>query len=211
MNVKNELQNIVSGDATVKFGENIQAIIEYLRREKKTISGIEKAKFFKEQETKFLIQYVNNNSFWFNSLDESKYIGEGAEQKVFEFEDTFFVIKLNDSIFFESWEDYLVSLLLHNFFFPQLAYELLGFSMYENRFTSVVKQRYTKSNEPTNLIHVKDFLEANGFVNKKNNDYLHPDLGIILEDLHDENVLTIDGSLQFIDTIFYLTPSFYEN
>ena len=35
MNVKNELQNIVSGDATVKFGVNIQVIIEYLEEKRK--------------------------------------------------------------------------------------------------------------------------------------------------------------------------------
>jgi hypothetical protein len=44
----------------------------------------------------------------------------------------------------------------------------------------------------------------------KYNDYYHPELGIIIEDLHDENVLTEEGVLQFIDTIFYLTPSFFE-
>ena len=32
-------------------------------------------------------------------------------------------------------------------------------------------------------------------------------MGIILEDLHDENVLTNQGALFFIDTIFYLMPS----
>ena len=32
----------------------------------------------------------------------------------------------------------------------------------------------------------------------------HADLGIILEDLHDENVLTQDGILYFIDTVFYI-------
>lgn len=51
---------------------------------------------------------------------------------------------------------------------------------------------------------------ANGFVNTKNNDYHHPDLGIILEDLHDENVLTKGGVLQFVDTVFYITDKFYE-
>jgi hypothetical protein len=44
---------------------------------------------------------------------------------------------------------------------------------------------------------------ANGFENTRNHDYFHPDLGIILEDLHDENVLTQDGILYFIDTVFY--------
>jgi len=38
----------------------------------------------------------------------------------------------------------------------------------------------------------------------RNNDYFNPKLGIILEDLHDENVLTNNGILYFIDTVFYL-------
>lgn len=36
------------------------------------------------------------------------------------------------------------------------------------------------------------------------------ELGIILEDLHDENVLTQDGTLKFIDTVFYITEQFYK-
>lgn len=51
---------------------------------------------------------------------------------------------------------------------------------------------------------------VNGFLNTKNNDYYNPDLGIILEDLHDENVLTENGILQFIDTVFYIKENFYE-
>jgi len=48
------------------------------------------------------------------------------------------------------------------------------------------------------------FLENNGFMLQRNNDYTHPTLGIILEDLHDENVLTSQEVLFFIDTVFYL-------
>ena len=57
---------------------------------------------------------------------------------------------------------------------------------------------------------IKHFLTSNGFVNTRNNDYLHSELGIILEDLHDENVLTYQGNLFFIDTVFYLTEQFYQ-
>ncbi len=49
----------------------------------------------------------------------------------------------------------------------------------------------------------------NGFLNSRNNDYFNPELGLILEDLHDENVLTNDGTLLFIDTVFYITEEFY--
>lgn len=91
-----------------------------------------------------------------------------------------------------------------------MAYELLGFYHSDDNLCAVVKQPFVKSTEITNLNNVKEFLAENGFINKKDNDYYHPDLGIILEDLHDENVLTEEGSLQFIDTVFFLMPSFFE-
>lgn len=61
----------------------------------------------------------------------------------------------------------------------------------------------------TDLSQVKIFLTENGFVNNRNNDYYNPELGIILEDLHDENVLTRNGILYFIDTVFYLKEKFW--
>jgi preprotein translocase subunit SecA len=206
---KNELQNVISGNAEVKHGKIIQTIANFLRREKVAIQKSEKSEFFKIQETEILVDFIDLNNLWVNYIDESKYIGEGAEQKVYEFSDPKFVLKTNDSIFYEYWIDYFHSLLLHNFFFPQLAYELLGFYK-SNTLYAVVKQPFVVSTENTNLENVKVFLSVNGFVNRKNNDYYNPDLGIIVEDLHDENVLTEDGSLQFIDTIFYLTPAFFE-
>ena len=69
---------------------------------------------------------------------------------------------------------------------------------------AVVKQPFVKANQRTDLAKVKEFMHANGFLNTKNNDYYNPDLGIILEDLHDENVLTQNEVLYFIDTVFYL-------
>ena len=209
MSLKHELQSIISGDGSVRNGKTIQAITSYLRRKKKTVQGTPKAKFLKEQETQVLIEFIEAKHFWYDDLDESKYIGEGAEQKVYEFSDPRFILKLNDSIFYEFWEDYLNSLLLHNYFFPHLAYELLGFNK-SDKLYAIVKQPFVRSTESTDLKNVKEFLSSNGFINKKANDYYHLGLGIIIEDLHDENVLTEDGSLQFIDTVFFLMPSFYE-
>lgn len=100
-------------------------------------------------------------------------------------------------------------MLLHNYFFPRLAYELVGFHK-EEKLYAVVKQRFVVANQITNLDNVKELLAANGFINRKANDYFNPDLGIILEDLHDENVLTNSGYLYFIDTVFYTTPEFYQ-
>ncbi len=210
MSVKDELQNIISGNGPVRHGKIIQTITGYLRGKKEAIPESEKAKFDKEQETKILIEFVESHQLWHRDIDQSKYIGEGAEQKIYESSDSGFVLKVNDSVFYEFWQDYFNNLLIHNYFFPRLAYELVGFHMVAGKLYVVVKQLFARSTESTNLEHVKDFLTTNGFINKKNNDYYHPTLGIIVEDLHDENVLTEEGSLQFIDTVFYLMPLFFD-
>lgn len=75
---------------------------------------------------------------------------------------------------------------------------------------AVVEQKFVESDSVTELENVKRFLTSNGFANTRNNDYLNPDLGIILKDLHDENVLTFQGNLFFIDTVFYITEQFYK-
>ena len=72
-----------------------------------------------------------------------------------------------------------------------------------------MKQRFIKATETVNLNQVKDFLEFNSFRNIRNNDYLNEELGLIFEDLHDENVISREGILYFIDTIFYTTEKFY--
>ena len=65
--------------------------------------------------------------------------------------------------------------------------------------------------QETDLNKVKAFLESNGFFNNRNNDYVNIKLGIILEDLHDENVLTKNDVLYFIDTVFYITKEFWSD
>ena len=75
---------------------------------------------------------------------------------------------------------------------------------------AIVKQIFVQTGPATNLDNVREFLVANGFVHRKANDYFHPEIKIILEDLHDENVLTTEGCLMFIDTVFYLMPDFWD-
>jgi hypothetical protein len=120
------------------------------------------------------------------------------------------VLKINSGIFYLSWLDYFHSLLLHNFFFPSTAYQFLGFCKNSEDIFALVEQPYIKATEATNPELVRVFLESNGLINQRNQDYKHEELGIILEDLHEENVLTNDSTLFFIDTIFYLDNSFFD-
>jgi hypothetical protein len=207
--MKHELQNIISGKSQVRYGDTIQTISSYLRKGKSSSETIKSSKSIKSEEATLLKQFCNQNSFWFNAIDINAFVSSGAEQKVYLY-NKHKVIKLNDSIYYETWLDYFNNLLLNNFFFPDTAYQLIGFYEQDDVLYAVVEQKFVESDSQTKLENVNRFLTSNGFVNIRNNDYYHPEIGIILEDLHDENVLTFKENLFFIDTVFYLTEQFYK-
>jgi hypothetical protein len=209
MNVKHELQSIVSGIGNHAATNLICAAAHYLRESKETSRISQESELTKEKEAEKLISWINQNRLWFTTHDESRFIGSGAEQRVYLHQDERYVYKLNDSIFYQYWADYFHSLLIHNYFFPETSYELIGFHQMGKTLYSVVKQPFIEITEITNVESVKDFLDKNGFQLKKNNDYFSTELGVILEDLHDENVLTNNGIPFFIDTVFYLDASFF--
>jgi hypothetical protein len=201
--VNDEIQHILSGKSQVKHGDFIQTIISFLRRSEATSDLVKEDKHFKEKETKSLIEFIQLNNLWVENLNLENYISQGAEQKVY-LKDDKSVLKLNDSIYYTSWIDYLNNLLLNNYFFSDTAYQLLGFYKSDTILYAVVEQPFVKATEKTNLDLVKQFMLSNGFENTRNNDYINKNYGIILEDLHDENVLTQNGFLFFIDTVFYI-------
>lgn len=206
--LKHELRNIISGKSQVSYGALIQSIASYLDNGSQSSIEIESSKQIREQEKKKLESFVTERNLWIKDIDFSQYVSEGAEQRVY-LKDAEHVLKLNDAIYYSSWTDYFYNLLLHNFFFPDTAYELIGFTNESGKLYAVVKQSFVIITQETDLHKVKSFLEANGFINNRNNDYFNPDLGIILEDLHDENVLTKNEVLYFIDTVFYITKEFW--
>jgi len=206
-----ELQEIIQGYGQVSQGRAIQAATQYLKRTKST-SALVTTGGEKTEETNRLKKYVTEKNLWIPKIDLKPYVTQGAEQKVYISDDGKYVIKTNDVIFYSSWEDYLNNLLLHNYFFPATAYELIGFNEDNGVVSSVVKQLLVKPTDITDLKNVEDFLNYNGFTknNPNKQDYRNDELGLILEDLHDENVLTKNELLYFIDTVFYITPDFYK-
>ena len=202
--LKDELQNIIHGKSGISKISLIQTITSYLRASQKSGTLVKNDKHYKQEETKKLIDYCNKNNLWADDkINFDLFISEGAEQKVYIKNDKT-VFKLNDSIYYSSWEDYFINLSLNNYFFPDTSYLLVGFCMVDETLYALVEQPFVKANQPTDLSLVKEFMLANRFVNTRNHDYFNSDLGIILEDLHDENVLTQDGLLYFIDTVFYI-------
>ena len=125
-NIKDELQRILQGKSNVSYGKSIQAITSYLRKSQETSTMATGNKQNKTEETEELIKYINQHQLWNCDIDFSTFLSEGAEQRVY-IHSNKKVYKLNDSIYYLSWVDYLNNLLLNNYFFPDTAYNLIGF------------------------------------------------------------------------------------
>ena len=208
--IKNELQNIIIGNGQIGDECLIKKAQIYLGGNEIPSFQNSKIQPVKSEEERSLIHFIESNALFYEEpVQDQNFIGEGAEQKVYRLNDVS-LIKLNDTIFYEFWRDYFNSLLIHNYFFESTKYELLGFKLIDETLFAVVKQKFIYSTEPVDLELVRGFLEFNHFTNIRNNDYRNETLGLIFEDLHDENIISQDGILFFIDTIFYLTENFYK-
>jgi hypothetical protein len=208
-NVKDELQHIVLGDEPIGQASQIKKVQRFLSSNAETSVGTEKQQQFKAEETTALLIFAQQQGLSYTgTILESDFISEGAEQRVYRLNGTQ-VIKTNAGAFYECWLDYFNNLLIHNYFFPATAYTFLGFKLIDDALNAVVMQEFIETSEPTDLNIVRAFLEFNQFRNNRNNDYINIELGLILEDIHDENVLFANEVLFFVDTVFYLTPNFY--
>jgi Serine/Threonine/Tyrosine Kinase found in polyvalent proteins len=107
------------------------------------------------------------------------------------------VVKINDAIYYATWLEYFNSMLLHNLIFKDTAYQFLGFIDFDNVLHAVVKQPFIIADVQAALYDIRDFLEYNGFKNTRRHDYFNKTYGLILEDMHDENVIIKSEKLFF--------------
>jgi len=156
--IKDELQNILQGKSKVSHGELIQTITSYLRGSESTGALAKTDKHIKCEEEKRLIDFISENKLWINEINLELYLSEGAEQKVY-LKDEDEVYKLNDSIYYSSWLDYFYNLLLNNYFFPDTAYNLIGFYKIGNILYAQVEQNYIKTNQKNRFRKCKNFYD----------------------------------------------------
>lgn len=133
-----------------------------------------------------------------------RYIGAGAEQKVYLKEDGLTVVKVNKGRFHGNWLEYFNRLLFHAFLFPATKYTTVGFTEDEGSFAVITEQPFAILNQGASRETVESYLNGHGFTRMKNDDYYSKTMGVKLEDLHDENVfLDEEGNILFIDPVIF--------
>ena len=147
--MRDDIQHILSGKSQVKHHHLIQTTCSYLKGSQGASSMAKDQQQHKEEETKSLIQFAEKNHLWVD-IDIDLYVSQGAEQKVY-LKNGLTVLKLNDAIYYASWVDYFHNLLLNNLFFPDTAFQLLGFYKDSSILYAVVEQPFVKELTSTDL------------------------------------------------------------
>lgn len=159
----------------------------------------------KEGQATALKEWAVASGCWLREPPPAKqYLTRGGEALIYQDSDRRHVIKLNNAVYYATWLEYLDSIALHNILFPDTAYTLTAFTEVDGELFAVLRQPFIVTQEQAELQDIQAWLEHNGFERTRRNDYRHRQLGLILEDMHDENVLAAHGLLFFIDTVFYI-------
>lgn len=205
---RKKIKNITKGIIIEGVPDNCTAVRNFLCAGFATSTTVktdfEGKTIIKEKQASLLEIYSSENNLWVTDLPgEDRYLTRGGEARVYLDPDNRNVIKLNDTVYYATWLEFFNSILLHNLIFENTAYIFLGFIKINGVLHAVLKQPFITSDAQVDLDDIKKLLNFNGFENTKRQDYVNNELGLILEDMHDENVIVNSETLFFIDTVFY--------
>ena len=114
------------------------------------------------------------------------------------------VFKRNNLSFHLSYADFFDRLALHNLIFPGAPLSFEGFVERQNGLWPIMSQPAVRARQGASRAEVEVFMHRLGFKRIKYDDYRHPE-GILVEDLHDENVfIDEEGEVVVIDPVIYL-------
>lgn len=206
---KRKLQDIIRGAQIDWQKNNCTSAHNFLCRSFRTNTKVKKdfdrQTAIKKEQSELLKIFITNQNLWtLHPPPNNRFLTQGGEAEIYFLPEHQQVLKLNDAIYYANWLDFFNSILIHNLLFEETCYKLEGFIKIESGLQAVLKQTFIISDNPVDLNKVKAFLEYNGFKNTRRNDYYNKELGLILEDIHDENVIMNSGLMFFIDTVFYI-------
>lgn len=214
--VRSKLQHIIQGTLIPEQTDTCTAIRNQLCTSFSTSTTVKKdfegKSIIKKEQVRFLKQLATKNGYWVKNFPPVElYLTEGGEAKVYLHPDGRHVIKINDGVYYATWLEYFNSIVIHNLIFPATAYTFRGFIEVPDVLLIMLQQPFISSNTTADLDAIRQLLSHNGFRNTKRQDYVNDEFGLILEDMHDENVILKENTLFFIDTVFFIDLPFLKN
>ncbi len=203
--IKHGLQDIIQGKGQGREDTNIQTAADFYRPIQKTGQGAETRG---QNGQGHFSTYIDTQGLRYHGqLPEREPDLIGSENKVWINPDGKTITKLHydNGIHHNSEKNFLDSLLIHNYLFPDTAYKLLGYvdkpDSYGMEVWAVLEQPFVEKTGETRIDDIYKWLTNKGFqVEWGATNYYNPEIGIHIHDLHAENVINSHGTLMFIDT-----------
>lgn len=163
-----------------------------------------------ERELRRCLGELASDATRFSQIWTSQQEIQGAEQRVTFDSATQTCLKANNGSYHGTWANYLERLKLHNLLFGALPYHLEGILLEEDSIHFLVRQPFAEAREGATRSQVEaEMAHRFGAYRFANEDYYLPQLDLIVEDLHGENVLVApDGkTLLFVDPVIFRRPA----
>lgn len=115
--------------------------------------------------------------------------------------------KRNNMFMHSTYLEFLHRMALHNYHFPEAPVKLEGFVMHEDTLMPVMSQPHVQAERGATKAEVVEYMKKLGFKHKTGVDFYNPETGVIVEDLHDENVLVNPEDpthMYIVDPIIFL-------
>ncbi len=117
---------------------------------------------------------------------------------------------MNDGAYHGNWLEFFDRIAIHNTLFPETGYILTGFTQRigfygEPKLAAIIERLYFETERGASFDEVKANMALMGFEHLRRDDYYNPETGVIIEDLHDENVfISKRQNLIYIDPAIFL-------
>ena len=115
--------------------------------------------------------------------------------------------KRNNMFMHSTYLEFFHRIALHNYLFPEAPLRLEGFVVNQGELMPVMSQPHVRAERGATKAEVINYMKKLGFKHKSGVDFYNPTTGVIVEDLHDENVLIDPDNpdhMYIVDPIIFL-------
>ena len=145
--IRQQLQHIIRGAIIEGENDRCSAVRNHLCTSFSTSRTVKKdfesQSVIKEKQSAALKKWALEHRCWLTDLLPGwQYLTHGGEARIYLDTLKKNVIKLNQGIYYATWLEYFNRLVHHNLFFPDTAYDFLGFIERHGDLISVVQQPF---------------------------------------------------------------------
>lgn len=155
-----------------------------------------------------LKKYAVETGCWISDINKlGEFTDRGSENEVYLSSDNKYVYKLNDFRYSDdNLTSFFVRITIHNYYFPDCAYKLVGFAYNQSqKICAVLLQPFIYSMREATEEEIADELSQMGFFPQLEGEYFSNGEFDVFDALPNNVLVGIDEHLYFIDTIIYRT------